>query len=293
MYEKFRSSQFTTYHQARQYFIDNPEILINLEKFISDKIIDILTRKFDDIRDDYNEASFFYPFWQKYPPDDRGRSPKGDQFPWIEVGEHVLGSKIPRLMSEDFEIRDYGIPTGPDVRLILRSDDISDISKITNSCWIFIDIKSVGPRDDAEHAVMSHNQISGDGKWEIFNDGTINSIIEAKGKRASHPFYCTIPPLYVSSRNEILPVVEMVIKPVYDMIMAGTTCIGQPLKRIDVITIPNGILLFYGPAYFKNYPRLFFPGKDDKQKDIRKMRARISFDLLRKIDPWRVRTIKG
>ena len=272
--------------------MDNPDTLINLEKFVSDKTVEILKSNISIIRDDYDEASYLYPFWQNYPPDERGRSPRGDQFPWIEVGEHVLGSILPRLLAKSFGIKDYGIPTGPDARFILKSNDIHCLTKgITDSCWVFIDIKSVGPRDDAKHAVMSHNQISGDGKWAGLKKGIINSVINAKGKRVTHPFYCALPPLYISSKNEILPMIGMVIKPVYKMTMVGTQCIGQPLERIDVVTIPNGILLFYGPKYLIKYPGLFFPGKDIKSKNPKKTRARVSFDLLMKIDQWRVQTI--
>jgi len=46
-------------------------------------------------------------------------------------------------------------------------------------------------------------------------------------------------------------------------------------------------LLTENPNYLKRYPGLLFPGKDDKDKDPRKVRARISFELLRKIASWR------
>ena len=39
------------------------------------------------------------------------------------------------------------------------------------------------------------------------------------------------------------------------------------------------------------YPGLLFPGKDDKLKDPRKVRARICFQRLRAIANWRVQTI--
>jgi hypothetical protein len=42
------------------------------------------------------------------------------------------------------------------------------------------------------------------------------------------------------------------------------------------------------PNYLKKYPGLLYPGKDDKGKDPRKLRARIDFDILRKINSWRV-----
>jgi hypothetical protein len=59
------------------------------------------------------------------------------------------------------------------------------------------------------------------------------------------------------------------------------------VERLDVACIPNGILLIIDPGYLRKYPELLFPGKDDKSKDPRKMRARISFRILRQIAPWR------
>lgn len=66
---------------------------------------------------------------------------------------------------------------------------------------------------------------------------------------------------------------------------------GQPLEKIKIASIPNGLLLAENPNYIKQYPHLFFPGKDDKSKDLRKIRARVSFDILKKIDSWRVKEI--
>ena len=67
--------------------------------------------------------------------------------------------------------------------------------------------------------------------------------------------------------------------------------IGQPLAKIKLASIPNGILLTKNPNYNKKYPGLFFPGKDDQSKDKRKMRARISFGRLREISSWRIKEI--
>src|ERR1019366_1881638 len=82
-------------------------------------------RELPTISAEFNEASYLYPFWQNYPPDKRGRAPKGDQFPWIEVGEHSLGAKLSRYLADSFSISDYGLHTGADQRLFLRSKAIS------------------------------------------------------------------------------------------------------------------------------------------------------------------------
>lgn len=294
MFNKDRDIKHKLYIKAHNYFSNNPQLIIKLEKHISDYIENIISSNKDEIREDYNEASYLYPFWQNYPPDDRGRQPKGDQFPWLEVGEHTLGAKLPRFINKDFEIRDYSLPVGPDERFVLTSQKIKSLTEgFTDSCWLFVDIKSVGPRDDQEHTVMSHNQVSGDGRWEVQDTGIINQSILAKGKKASHEFYCSIPPLYILSNGKTVPVVQIVLKPVYGMLRLDNenNDDGQPLKRIDIITIPNGILLTINPNYLEKYPELFFPGKDDKSKNPRKVRARISFNLLRAIDDWRVKKI--
>lgn len=108
---------------------------------------------------------------------------------------------------------------------------------------------------------------------------------------ASHDFRCSLSPVYVLSDGTIAPLVTFVIKPVYKMLYNGNETIGQPLEKIKIACIPNGLLLTHNPNYLGKYPGLFFPGKDDKSKDARKIRARVSFDILKKIDSWRVEEI--
>jgi hypothetical protein len=287
MFNQYREEQFRRYNEARDFFVNNPESLIQIEHFCIDTLSDFMTVHHDEIQRDYNEASFLYPFWQNYPPEDRGRMPKGDQYPWIEVGEHVFCPKLSRFLAAAFTVRDTGVPTGPDDRYIVSDEKIRSVLKITNSLWLFIDIKSVGPRDDQDHAVMSHNQISGSGKWTEKDFGVINDTMIAKGQRVSHPFHCAIPPLFVLSDETIVPVVHIVLKPVYKMLGLTSGEKGQPLDRVSLVSIPNGILLAENPNYLQMYPGLLFPGKDDKEKDPCKVRARVSFEILRQIAEWR------
>jgi hypothetical protein len=109
----------------------------------------------------------------------------------------------------------------------------------------------------------------------------------AKGQRVSHPFHCAIPPLFVLSDGTIAPVIHIVLKPVYKMLGLEGDGKGQPLERVSLVSIPNGILLTENPNYLQTYPCLLFPGKDDKEKDPRKVRARVSFEILRQIAEWR------
>lgn len=291
MFDKFRQAQFDTYQHAREYFLKRPDCLINVEALLMQHFSTFIAQKKNEILRDYNEASSLFPFWQNYPPDERGRAPKGDQYPWIEVGEHVLCPKLSRYMNGNFSVRDTGIPTGPDDRYVISGEKFREVLEITDSVWVFIDIKSVGPRDDQDHTVMSHNQVSGNGKWDDLEKGIVNDILTAEGQRASHSFYCAIPPLFVLSDGTIVPVVHVVLKSVYSMLSLGSRDHGQPLSRITIASIPNGLLLTENPNYLALHPGLLFPGKDDKSKDPRKMRARVSFELLRKIAQWRYKDI--
>jgi hypothetical protein len=294
MFNQYRARQFRAYNSTRGKWIKNPHPLIALERFVTDRVVDLLQQASAEIIRDYNEASYLNPFWQNYPPDERGRQPVGDQFPWIEVGEHSIGRKLARLLARDFEIRDTGIPTGPDERFLLTSPDVGRcLENVTQSAWVFIDIKSVGPRDEAPHAVMSHNQISGDGIWTKPEKGMKNTILNATGSRAQHEFHCSVSPLYVLSDGTVAPVVHLVVKPIYKMLsLTNPMSTGQPLRAIAVVCIPNGLLLACNPGYLKQYPNLFFPGKDDKTKNPLKIRARVSFEILRTIADWRVRFLE-
>lgn len=292
MFNEYREDFYKLYNEAREYLINNPNRIIELEKYITNSIEEILVDNIESIEKEYNEASYLYPFWQNYPPDERGRAPKGDQYPWIEVGEHSVGTKLSRLLTKSFSVEDHGLPTGADQRLLLKNDTISSILGLENcAAWLFADIKSAGPRDDADHAVMSHNQISGDGEWNDINDGVRNKVLTAQGARTSHPFHCSIPPLFVLSDKTIALMINVVVKPVYGMLNINENKKGQPLKRITLATIPNGILLTINPNYLDRYPQLLFPGKDDKGKNPLKVRARVSFEILRNINSWRNKNI--
>jgi len=291
VFNRYRDQQFKRYSEAREYFVKNPDLLIELEHFFTEYVKKLIITNWVAFARDYDEASYLYPFWQNYPPDERGRQPKGDQFPWIEVGEHAIGAKIPLLLTADFKVRDPGIPTGADLRFVVASETIAKITKgFTDSAWLTIEIKSVGPRDDADHTVMSHNQVSGDGVWAKAEDGVKNTIVKATGAVTSHDFHCGIPPIYVLSDMTVAPFVNIVVKPVYKMLSVGRSEKdgGQPLGRITLACIPNGILLVITPGYLKKFPGLLFPGKDDKDKNPLKVRARVSFEILRKIAAWRM-----
>lgn len=291
MFRKYQKMQYHEYAKAVDYYTAHPDCLEAIERFVMDEILHFIDLHLPDIKVDYDEASHLYPFWKNYPPLDRGRAPVGDQFPWIEVGEKVFGNKLSRYFASNFLTKDSGLPSGADERCIISSERIRQTLGITDSVWVFIDIKSAGPRDDYDHAVMSPYQVSGDGHWEREDSGTTNTPIIANGIRVSHPFMCSLPPVYVLSDKTIAPLTTFVIKPVYGMTYENGKNEGQPLEKITVASIPNGLLLTRNPDYLKQYPHLFFPGKDDKAKNPDKMRARVSFDVLKQIGEWRVKSI--
>ena len=291
MFKQFINEQHSSYQSSINYYKNNPNCLIDIERFVMNEILHFIELQLPEIVRDYNEASYLHSFWKNYTPLDRGRSPIGDQYPWIEVGEKVFGSKLSRYFASNFAIKDSGLPSGSDDRCIISSERIKQTLQITDSVWVFIDIKTAGPRDDFNHAVMSPYQVSGSGKWNNIDKGVLNDPIVAKGKLVSQNFLCSLSPIYVLSDNTIAPLVTFVIKPVYKMVNNGIETIGQPLEKIKIACIPNGLLLTHNPNYLQTFPNLFFPGKDDKKKDLRKIRSRVSFDVLKNIDSWRIKEI--
>jgi hypothetical protein len=292
MFKQFAESQHAAYLEAVSYYKENPQRLIDAEKFVMDEILHFIDIHLPEIKTDYDEASYLYSFWKNYPPLNRGKAPVGDQYPWLEVGEQVFGNKLQRHFNANFSVKDSGLPSGSDDRCIISSERIRQILGITDSVWVFVDIKSAGPRDDYYNAVMSPYQISGSGNWVKTDDGVKNNPIKAQGKLVSHNFFCSLSPIYVLSDGTVAPLLTFAIKPVYDMLKDEyDKTIGQPLSNIKVASIPNGILLTKNPNYNKKFPGLFIPGKDEKSKNELKMRARVSFSMLKEIADWRVKEV--
>ena len=102
MYNTYRANMYTSYNNARDFFISHYNCLIELEEFLTNLIISTINANHDDLLFDYNEASYLNPFWQNYPPEERGRAPVGDQIPWIEVGEHAIGDQLSRFLYKNY-----------------------------------------------------------------------------------------------------------------------------------------------------------------------------------------------
>ena len=72
MFNQFREKQFKIYTEAYNYYEANPAKLIDVEKFVLNEICHFIDLHLPEIKRDYDEASYLYPFWQNYPPEDRG-----------------------------------------------------------------------------------------------------------------------------------------------------------------------------------------------------------------------------
>ena len=102
MFTEFASFQHKSYKEAMSFFKQNPQRLIEVEKFVMKEILHFIDIHLPEIKRDYDEASYLYSFWKNYPPLERGRAPVGDQYPWIEVGEQVFGNKLQRHFNANF-----------------------------------------------------------------------------------------------------------------------------------------------------------------------------------------------
>ncbi len=290
MFYRYRDILCQNYNRAKDFFCAHPDTLMELERYVTQIVNSTIADNLDELTRDYNEASFLNPFWAEYPPDNTGRAPAGDPVPGIEGGEHAVGHKLNRLISTNYEIYEVGLPSGADNRFVLVSEEIANITRgLTDRVFLFLDIKSVGPRDNSDHTVISPYQVSGDGIWRDPAENLVNSTMEARGKSASHVFYPAISPIYSMTDGTVAPTIHVFVKPIYKMLNLGEDGqVGQPLEAIKNICVPNGLLLTTNPNYLHQYPGLFFPGKDDRNKDLRKIRVRVSFEILRRIAPWRV-----
>jgi len=256
------------YQLARGSLInDGGHKLIELERSIADKFLKILVSNAAEIKADFDEATYLKPFWVKYAPVQRGHKPRGEAFPWGEVGEKVLeGYLYSKAQTEFDDVRFIGVPYGHDVRFS------------TSEAFIHIDIKATGPTDNIDEVVSSPNQVTGDGVLDA--DGVMsNSPFKVKGLRKIMDFNPELAP-FVLYKGKVLPVITFYLKVVYAVVKKG----NQPLEHLELICVPNGLLMFDGPNY-SSIDKLFTPGKDEVH--VKRKRTRIKLDPLASIEKWR------
>lgn len=262
------------YNEARQSLLkDDCRKILKLEENVTNKLSKSLLDVASDIKKDFDTASQLKPYWEKYAPFQRGHKPRGEAFPWGEVGEKVIEGYVYSLAPRIFDnVRFVGVPYGHDIRFL------------SGDSFVHIDTKSTGPTDNAEEVVSSPNQVTGTGKLEQ-NCVVYNDMVEMRGKRVRRDFQPELAPFYIID-DRILPTLTFYIKVVYSVKILG----NQPLEYLEIICVPNGLILFDGPKLINKIQGLFTPGKDEV-KVVRK-RTRIKLKPLSQLDSWRCQKIK-
>ena len=261
------------YLAARQYIINNnSNFILQEECRVTDLIIDRLASRYREIKNDFDNAYRTKEYWELYAPIQRGHKPRGEAYPWGEVGEKVLEGHLYSSLNEIFErVKFPGIPYGHDIRFS------------TENSFVHIDIKSTGTTDNPNEVVSSPNQVTGNGM--ISEAGMVyNNEVDMRGARITRKFRPELAPFYLIN-NQIIPVLTFYIKVVYDVISPG----NQPLKYIELICVPNGMPLFVAPNFNYLYPGILTPGKDEVGVD--RKRTRIKLNPLAKIGSWRCQKI--
>lgn len=246
---------------------DNQSYLLTVEQYYMQFLVKTTLSVVDSIYRDFGYTKELYPFWNNYPPRQRGRSPTGQSIPWGEVGEKTVGLWLARAIAKGEPSITYpGLPLGGDIRFA------------TGDALIHLDLKLTGPNDNPHEIVASPHQVSGDGLlWE--NDGVKNSPVVAYGKKATMDFQPELPPFYLlEARVRIC--LTYFVKAIYTVQSFNE----QPLDYLELVCIPNGLLLFDGPVYAST-KGLLIPGKDEKH--YAKKRARFRLDPLANLAAWR------
>lgn len=253
------------YYKARENLLHSKQLLFleqQYTNFLQQVVTDVATR----IYLDFSNATLLMPFWKNYPPKQRGRAPTGTGIPWSEVAQTSISSNIIRSLSyKDANITYPGLPSGADIRFM------------TDEVLIHFDVKITGPNDREDEVVASPNQVSGDGaEWK---DGVLNSSVQVIGERATMTFQPELPPFYIIE-GEIVPCLTYFLKGVYTVESLG----HQPLTKMELICVPNGLLMFDGQNY-SQIRGLLIPGKDELSH--LKKRVRIRMKPLSDLASWR------
>jgi len=158
-----------------------------------------------------------------------------------------------------------GLPLGGDIRFA------------TSDALIHFDIKLTGPNDNQNEIVASPHQISGDGL--LWKDGVVNSPVKVIGSKAEMRFQPELPPFYVLGKHTLICLTYF-LKAIYKVQDLGI----QPLYYLELVCVPNGLMLFDRPNYNQT-KGLFIPGKDIQNH--RKKRTRVRLDPLATLAGWR------
>lgn len=273
----------TNFLHLRQEFLDkrqrliadNGQYILNLETNYMDALVKTIVKIAPEIDREFTAAPDYLPFWLNYAPRQRGRAPVGDAVPWGEVGEKLILSIIAEGVAQEYPGARYpALPFGGDFRFA------------TTEALVHLDVKMTGPRDSMDEIVASPNQISGDGcDWDV--KGVMNNEVQAVGERKTQQFQPELPPFYFSSLSgiDLQVCLTYFLKAVYSVASYG----HQPLEYMEVICVPNGLLMFDGPKYI-NTRGLLIPGKDEQGHTH--PRTRVRLNPLTTLGTWRCVKIK-
>jgi hypothetical protein len=259
------------YNKIRKGFTSNPTVIIELEHHVLNSILHGLSDYYFDIKTDFDKAIQLKDFWIRYAPRQRGHKPRGTSLPWGEVGEKVLDAYMYKtILSVFMKPRFIGLPYGHDLRFLI------------DGAFVHIDTKSTGPTDNTDEVVSSPNQVSGDG---LLCDkcGVQNSMVKVIGPTSYMEFQPELPPFYIMD-NQVYLTLTYYLKCVYKVISPG----DQPLDYLELISVPNGLLMFDTYRYCKN-KGLLTPGKDILSSSHK--RTRIKLNPLSRIASWRCQKI--
>lgn len=263
------------YFAQREYYMANLGIVLETERQFTLWLLDeVILKVAAQINKDFSfQAEKLLPFWIEYPPEQRGRKPKGESIPLLELGEKTLVPHLLAALGQFSDVSFPGLPTGGDVRFA------------TESAFVHLDIKLTGPNDNPDEIVVPPNQVSGDGV--AWNDGVLNSnwpvkyVSRSRLGQINYRFQPKLPPFYLLDNKPLL-CITMFLKAVYSVSEYGI----QPLTYFELICVPNGLLMFDGPNLAQT-DGLIISGKDDKSKAEHSRRIRIRLDPLSELDSWR------
>ena len=103
MFTKYANKQHEAYLEAMDYYKNNPDRLIEAERFVMNEILHFIDIHQPEIKRDYDEASYLYSFWKNYPPEDRGRAPKATNIHGLKLANKYLETNC----------KDISTPTSP------------------------------------------------------------------------------------------------------------------------------------------------------------------------------------
>jgi hypothetical protein len=259
--------------EIRAGLLQQHEGILEAERRYMDYLVGVTLGAAETLFADFDRANDLLPFWIRYAPRQRGRAPTGKSIPWSEVGEKSLSYNLLRAISiSDLAVSFPGLPFGGDIRFA------------TGDALIHFDVKMTGPNDNANEVVVPPQQVSGDGAiWD--EGGVVSNPFLVAGERKTINFQPKLSPFYILDGTVRLCLTYF-LKVVYTVKEFGV----QPLNYLEVICVPNGLLMFDGPFWART-PGLLIPGKDTQTTPEHVKRTRVRLDPLASLDAWRCQKI--